>query len=57
MQYVLQLVVSLALIVLAGMQIWRGGSVEDWLGQAILVLVGALFGVSAINGFVNHNKK
>ena len=57
MQYVLQAVVAVSLIVLAGLQMWRGGPVADWLGQAIMVIVGALFGVSALNGFVNARKK
>lgn len=56
-QIVLQAVVALSLIALAGYMLVTGLAVPDWLVAAIVAVLGALFGFSAANGYVNSRKK
>jgi len=55
-QLVLQGIVALALLALAGWQIYSGQAVDDWIVVAITAVLGVLFGASAVNGQINNKR-
>ena len=56
MQYILQIVVALALIALAVVHVIEHAPIPEWITTAIIAVVGVLFGLSAANGFNNYRK-
>ena len=58
-QLIIRAVVALALVGLAILQLQWVGTIDAWLIGAILAVLGALFGFSAVNGAMaaRKNKK
>ena len=56
-QLVIQGVVAVSLISLAGWYAVNGQAPPDWLVVAVMAVLGALFGFNAANGYLNSRRK
>jgi len=55
-QLVIQGLVAVLLLVLAGVYVYTGGAVPEWVIAALMAVLGALFGFAAANGANNYRK-